>query len=217
MSRHFWKEGDTSRAMCEACSKLVEVRFEVRSLTLAERAIDVPHVLVGTCTECGAVALLPWQSTHRVREERERLESRTLEVKVPIHLDDMIHAIAAEFDTEIDRFRADLLRFYLSEVVVDDTFARRVRALGQSERASGRTRARVSLRAPGDLLDAARLEARAVGIRTDAQLVRGIILAAADDVFADVRAPRVAALAAVALSAGAVGWCADHAPPAPPR
>ena len=79
-------------------------------------------------------------------------------------------------------FRPSLLRFYLREVASDADMAQRVLALSRSDLAQGRARARVSLRAPEALLREVRQRARDAGIATDADLIRGILLAAMEDV-----------------------------------
>ncbi|HWK89412.1 MAG TPA: hypothetical protein VNP72_05430 [Longimicrobium sp.] len=200
---HFWKEGDLSQAVCEGCQKLVQTRFEPRDVTLEVTETVVPGILVAVCTECGEIVAFPAQSTPKVKAARERKKSEVLEAKVPIHLDDMVHAIALRFDTAVETFRPHLLRFYLREVASDVAFARRVAKLSRSELARGRARARVSLRIPESLLEAARAQGRVVGMRRDADLVRGVILAAAEDVL-DGRAPeRRARLSGAAQAEGA--------------
>jgi hypothetical protein len=179
---HFWKEGDESEAICHDCDKIVTTRYAVRTVRLSEGGIEVPGVLAGVCTECDRVVSLPAQSAPKIKEARDRRKAETLEAKVPAQIDDMIHLLAAHFATAVEAFRADLLRFYLREVASDQAFAERVRDLGDSELAQGRTRARVSLRAPAELLESARERAHQAGVETDAALLRGIVLAAVEDV-----------------------------------
>lgn len=182
MMMHLWKEGDCSEAVCRACEKRVTTHFEVRRYSMQESGIEVPDVLVAVCDECDRTVAIPAQSTPKLKEARERRKAESLETKIPSHLDDVIHLLAERFATAVGAFRPDLLRFYLGEVVSDTGFARRVKELAESDLAEGRARARISLRAPEDLLEAARERARSAGISTDADLVRGIILAAKEDV-----------------------------------
>jgi hypothetical protein len=67
-------------------------------------------------------------------------------------------------------------------VASDQALAGPVRRLAASELAQGRARARVSLRAPEGLLRDVRECAREAGIGSDADLIRGILLAAKEDV-----------------------------------
>lgn len=186
---HLWKEGDTSEALCETCRKRVATRFEVRAYTLHESGAEVSDLLVAVCAECGGVAAIPAQSAPRLKEARERRKDESLEARIPSHLDDVIHLLAEHFATAVAAFRPDLLRFYLGEVVNDAEFAARVKDLATSDLAEGRARTRISLRVPQHVLEAARERARSVGIDKDADLIRGILVAAKEDVL-DGRTPK---------------------------
>lgn len=199
---HFWKEGDRSEAICERCEKRVATRMEPRTLRLEQSGIDVPHVLVGVCAECGETASVPAQSTHKIKEARDRRKTETLEARIPLHLDDMLHALADFFHTSVEGFRAELLRFYMREVADDAEFAERVRTLGASELAGGRARSRISLRVPATLLEQARAGAARAGM-SDTELVRGIIVAAKEDVLEAGSPARVARLGGAAQAEGA--------------
>jgi len=179
---HIWREGDRSEAVCHACERRVGTRFEMRAVRLAESGIEVPDVLVAACDECGATAAIPAQSAPRLREARERRKAEELEARIPTHLDDVVHLLADHFAAAVASFRPSLLRFYLREVAGDAEFALRVKELAGTELARGRARARVSLRAPDELLRSARERAREVGLDSDADLIRGILVAAKEDV-----------------------------------
>jgi hypothetical protein len=201
---HLWKEGDRSEAICRACQKRVGTRFAVRKYTLQESGAEVPDLLVAVCDECGGVAAIPAQSTPRLKEARERRKAESLEAKIPSHLDDVIHLLAERFATAVPAFRPDLVRFYLGEVISDPAFAERVKELAASELAGGRARARISLRAPEEMLAAARERARSVGIGTDADLIRGILLAAKEDVLENATPERTLRLGGAAQAEGAM-------------
>jgi hypothetical protein len=201
---HLWKEGDTSEAICRTCQKRVRTRFAVRRYTLHESGVEVPDLLVAVCTECDGVAAIPAQSSPRLKEARERKKAEGLEAKIPSHLDDVIHLLADHFATAVAAFRPDLLRFYLGEVISDEAFAARVKTLAGSELAGGRARMRVSLRAPEEMLQAARERGRSAGIDTDADLIRGILLAAKEDVLEGATPERVLRLSGAAQAEGAM-------------
>ena len=62
-----WKEGDRSRAVCERGRRLVETRFERRTVTLEHSCGRGPDVLVAACTSCGETVAIPAQSSPRLR------------------------------------------------------------------------------------------------------------------------------------------------------
>jgi hypothetical protein len=179
---HLYREGERSEAICHACRKRVTTQFEVRTVRLPESGIDVPGVLAAVCDECGNVAAIPAQSAPKLKEARERRKAEELEARIPSHLDDVVHLLSDHFAAAVASFRPSLLRFYLREVASDPELADRVRALAATELAQGRARARVSLRAPEGLLRDVRGRAREAGIASDADLIRGILLAAKEDV-----------------------------------
>lgn len=200
---HLWKEGDQSEAICPQCEKRVATHFEVRPLLLEESGTEVPDVLVAVCEECGTTAAVPAQSAPRLKEARDRRKAEALEAKIPSHLDDVIHLLADHFAAAVAAFRPALLRFYLREVESDTELAERVKALAASELAQGRARARISLRAPEELLRSVRERARTVGIASDADLIRGILLAAREDVLEGYAPERHVRLGGAAQAEGA--------------
>jgi len=179
---HLYREGDVSEAICHGCRKRVSTRFEVRAVRLPETGIEVPDVLAAVCGECGQVAAIPAQSAPKLKEARERRKAEELEARIPSHLDDVVHLLSDHYEAAVASFRPSLLRFYLREVASDAELAGRVQALSRSDLARGRARARVSLRAPDSLLRDVRQRAREAGIGSDADLIRGILLAAKEDV-----------------------------------
>lgn len=200
---HLYREGDRSEAICHACEKRVTTQFAVRTLRLPESGIDVPDVLAAVCNECGGVAAIPAQSAPKLREARERRKAEELEARIPSHLDDVVHLLSDHYAAPVASFRPSLLRFYLREVASDAELADRVKALADSELAQGRARARVSLRAPEGLLRDVRGRAREVGIGSDADLIRGILLAAKEDVLEGAAPERRLRLGGAAQAEGA--------------
>jgi hypothetical protein len=161
---------------------MVDTTLRVRTYQIKESGIDVPGVLVSVCDQCDAIIAIPAQSSVRLRDARVGRKDETLEARIPTHLEDVIHLIADRYEAPVQTFRPGLLRFYLREVARDAEFAARVRELANSELAQAPARARISLRAPEGLLVEAREQARRAGIRTDAEMLRGILLAAKEDV-----------------------------------
>jgi hypothetical protein len=187
---HLYREGDRSEALCPVCETRVTTTFAVRTVRLSESGIDVPDVL-------------PAQSAPKLKEARERRKAEELEARIPSHLDDVVHLLSDHFAAAVASFRPSLLRFYLREVASDAVLAERVKALAASELAQGRARARVSLRAPEGLLRDVRGRAREVGIASDADLIRGILLAAKEDVLEAANPERRMRLGGAAQAEGA--------------
>lgn len=170
---------------------------------MEEDGIDAHGVLAGVCERCDAVVSLPAQVTPRMREARIPRKEEQLEARIPTHLEDVLYLLAYQFHASLQAFRPAVLRFYLGELLKDPTLADRVRQLAQSDLADAPARARVSLRVPTELLAAARETARAAGIARDSDLVRGILLAAKEDVLDGRHEERILRLGGAAQAGGA--------------
>ena len=201
-----FKEGDRSEAICRHCETLVTTRFLVRTLRLEDEGrneMEVPGVLVGVCDRCDNPIALPAQSSPRIGEALQQRKEEALEARVPTHLEDVIHMMAHTFEAPLQTFRPGVLRFYLREFAADAELAERVAALARSDFARAPGRARISLRAPEALLAEARERARRVGIETDAQMLRGILVAAKEDVLDGGDPERILRLGGAAQAEGA--------------
>jgi hypothetical protein len=176
------REGDQSEAVCRHCKAIVTTTYRTRTYRLVTSGVDVPGALVAVCDLCDNVATIPAQTTPRIGEALQRRKEESLEARIPTHLEDVIRLLADHYEAPVQTFRPGLLRFYLREMASDPEFAGRVSALARSELAKAPARARVSLRTPEPLLSEAREQARRAGIGTDAEMLRGILLAAKEDV-----------------------------------
>lgn len=209
------KEGDASEAICPHCKTLVTTHYRTRTYRLASSGVDVPGALVAVCDLCDQVATIPAQTTPRIGEALRLRKEESLEVRIPTHLEDVIRLLASHYEAPVQTFRPGLLRFYLRELASDAQFAERVNTLAKSDMARGPARARISLRAPEPLLAEARERARRVGMDTDAQMLRGLLLAAKEDVLDGGDSQRTLRLGGAAQAEGAA--CPRPAPPARQR
>lgn len=203
VTQYLAREGDTNSVVCPHCKDLVDAHARVRSYHMPERGIDVLGVLLDICERCDQVATIPNQSTLRMLEARVPLKEEQLEARVPTHLEDVIYMLAWEFAAPVPAFRPAVLRFYLAELMRDPTLGERVRLLAASDLADAPARARVSLRVPAELLEDARAAARAAGIAKDSELVRGLLLAAKEDVLDRRHPERIQRLSGAAQAGGA--------------
>jgi hypothetical protein len=185
--------------------------MKVRTYHSQEMGVDVPGMLVDVCDRCDNIAAIPAQSSARYREAWVPFKEEQLEARIPTHLEDVIYLIAREFHVSVQAFRPAVLRFYLAEMAVDASLAERARLLSQSDLADAPARARVSLRVPAELLAVAREQARAAGIARDSDLVRGLLLAAKEDVLDGRHPGRILKLGGAAQAQGA------YQPPSPYR
>jgi hypothetical protein len=175
-----WKEGDRSRGVCERCKRLVTTQFERRAVRLECPEVVVPDVLVAVCVSCGEPVAVPHQSSLRLQESR-RQEVPRHEVRVPPILNDALRLIAGVYSARPEEFEPALIRYYLHKLARDPETARRIKACAGSPLARGRNLGRISFRLETSAWKAAWRVAQGVGFKNRADVVRGVIVAAAVD------------------------------------
>lgn len=181
------KQGDKGQALCPTCRRRQATTYEYRTVRLRETGVDVDDVLVGVCDVCGEIVSIPAQSTPRLKEARDA-KLATVNARIPRHLDDALHMVVDRYGASTQTFASTLLRYYLNQVARSEPFARRVQRLARDKLAHGKADARVSLRLSEQLWAEAWREAREVGIQSQAELFKGVIIAALEDCLHD-RAP----------------------------
>jgi hypothetical protein len=178
--KKFWRAGDRSRAICEHCDGVVETRFEYRTYPLREPRVDVPDVLVAVCVVCDRIAAVPYQSSPRLNEARKAAEA-PLEARIPRHLEDVLAVVASHYGRTDSEFRSVILRYYLHLLGGSDTLARHIRDLAANDLARGAADERLSLKVQKPVLTRAWDSARNAGMRSKTEMVKGAIIAAAED------------------------------------
>ena len=63
-----WQAGDFATNNCPRCKKIVQSRFEYRTVQLWRSRLQVADVLVDVCTECDHMISIPPQSVEQLRE-----------------------------------------------------------------------------------------------------------------------------------------------------
>lgn len=178
--KKFWRAGDRSRAICEHCGRVVETRFEYRTYSLDKPRIDVPDVLVAVCTTCDRTVAVPYQSSPRLNEARKAAEA-ALEARIPRHLEDVLAVVASHYGRNDSEFRNVILRYYLHALSESAALAEHIRDLAAGELARGTADERLSLKVQKPVLNRAWDTARNAGMRSKTDMVKGAIIAAAED------------------------------------
>lgn len=173
--------GDTGEAICPRCEERVSTHYEYRTLHLEETDVDVENVLVGVCDQCQETVTVPAQSTPKLKVARKKKEE-TVEARVPRPLEDLVFLIADEVGSSGVDFRNQLVRYYLIEIGEKDATARRVRDLAETGLAQAKKDARISVRVDADTLRYAMQRAEEQGVKSQADMIRGILIAGAQDV-----------------------------------
>lgn len=165
--------------------------FEIRDVPVSERNIIVPNVLVAVCSDCGEIAAVPTQSAPLLKEALEKEPAKVV-ARINRRLEDSIRLISSHYGTRERDFRSLLVRYYLLELTCNQSLAKRVARLADSDVVKGKKTGRLEIRLPGLALAAAWDVAREAGLRNQTAMIEGILAAATEDVF-DQRAPKRAA------------------------
>jgi hypothetical protein len=176
------KEGDTSKAICEKCGKIVPMTF--RYDYFVANGSKVPEVLQGFCDICGDSVSLPHQSTFRIREYRDSHSSHPLELRIPPHYTDILLAIGSVH--KVSRKPNLLCRLvselYLSKVHQPDgqSIRRKIIEALDDDLAQGKSRNRLSCVFP-DITYATLKTVSGEEHKTTSDIVKGIIVVAKHD------------------------------------
>lgn len=118
-----YQSGDTSKAICPDCGKLVSTTFAYRDVPFDDGTGVVKGILAAVCDECEAVVSIPAQSTPAIRRAREAADI-PLEVSIPAPEIEIIDAAAYRIDPDATtRFRKSLFAFYLQRLRHDESAA----------------------------------------------------------------------------------------------
>lgn len=111
-----YQPGDTSKAVCPHCGKLVSTTFTYRDVPFEDGPGVVRGILVAVCDECRNVIAIPAQSTPAIRRARDTAEI-SLEVSIPAPEVEILDAAAYRVDpAATTRFRKSLFAFYLQRL-----------------------------------------------------------------------------------------------------
>ncbi len=176
-----WKDGDESRAICPHCKRRTDVVFRRRSVQSAAPSVSVPDVLVAVCQECDGVAMIPQQSSARLRRGVER-PKQVVNVRLPGHLSDVLTLLADRWAAGARSGTAVAMRLLLHRFGNEPVFARRAKAHLGDSLAQGAADLDLSLRIPSSTMVAVDDMARILGIDTRADVIRGVLVTAKEDV-----------------------------------
>jgi hypothetical protein len=168
-------EGEKSKGFCKKCKKIVQTTFKVSS-----RSTKVSGVLVGQCDVCDQIVSIPQQSSPRIKEVINS-KKYSLEVRLPIHLLDILILASDQFEVEApEQSKDSLLRYYIALAGDDKKIAEKIKGLSTSDFGKG-SGYRLTLRLNGILYT--RFERLMKQTKLNkTQLIKGLILQINEDI-----------------------------------
>ncbi len=178
-----YRSGDRSMGICEGCKSRVNTRMEYRDYTPSGWDIAVPDILVAVCERCGGVVGIPHQSTPKLNEFRQgkAADSESIEARVPRVIEEAVELMTASLGGEPRSVRPTILRYYLNLIANDPAVAEAVKLGAAKPIVMGGSGRRLAVKMPRHRWEPAWESAKAVGISSKGQLLRGIVVLAAED------------------------------------
>jgi hypothetical protein len=182
MNVKIWIENEKTEAPCLKCQAWVDATYRYGTVHLEESGVDVEDVLVAVCDVCGETVGIPEQSVPKLKVARAP-EKRRVPVRITRELDDVLVLLADRFGVDEPSFSSPLIRYYLGALHEQPHLRSRIARLSTDPIATTGTRKQKTIRVPATLLELAEKDMEEYGVNKTSRIVRGIIVAAKEDVF----------------------------------
>ena len=169
-----FKEYDTGKALCPKCG-LVSVTYQVSTVPFSDGKGEVSGILAGVCGQCNQVAVIPQQSVPRIRAVRQA-QREALEVRLPVHVLDMLCVAADKLGGRSFLDAEKLLKLYVHYLVMRKREAKALGKLLESDLASGKATARLSLKVSSEFKHEFKMLKQMANFRQNTQLVKALAM-----------------------------------------
>lgn len=130
-------EGEKSKGLCEVCKKLVPTTFKVSSIALSSGKGNVDGILAAKCDHCDHIVSIPQQSSPRIKEVLNT-KKHSIEVRLPIHLLDILNLASDQFEMgSPEQLKDSLVRYYIARADRDKTISKKIKKFSESDFAKG--------------------------------------------------------------------------------
>lgn len=178
-----YQADERSVGICESCGCKVSTRMEYRDYTPTGSMVTVPDVLVAVCEHCKSVVGIPHQSTPKINRclKVKPPRMKPIAVRVSRVLEEVLDLVAASVGAVSSAMNPAICRYYMSQVASSPAVAEEVRSRSRAPLAIGDGEYVIAMKVgPSQLIEVTKAM-KAAGIRTKADLLRGIIMLAAED------------------------------------
>lgn len=179
----FYLEGEKSSAVCDVDKRKVTTVMNRRDYQPEGFAEPIPGLLVAVCESCGTVLTIPAQSCARINALRKttRPATKPIDARVSPELEEALNLVVSEVGGPASIVQSGLLRFYLGQVAESPEVAARVKERSTNFLVASAGTRRLTVRVvPAQFQGAARA-AKAAGVKTNGELLRGIAALAVED------------------------------------
>lgn len=173
------KVGDKEKAICNTCQALATVTYQLRDVPFSDQSGVVKDVLVGVCDGCDTVAVLPYQSTPKVKQQLAK-QRASLEIRVPAHMLDILGLASTELGGNSD-FSYSILKYYLHALSSGQLSAKDMDKFLLTDLAKGKAQKRLSLKGKNVTHDVELLK-QLLHIDSTSDLIKSVVLKINDDI-----------------------------------
>lgn len=176
---NIFKLGDTQKAICHACQSLEDAVFALRDVPFSDGSGTVKNVLVGVCSKCGEVILVPQQSAPAIKKQLDA-RKKPVETRVPAHMVDILNLASSTLGATTD-FSPTLVKYYIHSLSADTASAQRLSDYLENDLAKGRAQKRISLkgRLVSDELQSIKSQSH---LQSTTDVMKAVVLKINDDV-----------------------------------
>lgn len=185
------KVGDTQVVACNHCKAFESVTFQLCDVPFSDGSGIVKNVLAGVCDKCKTIAVIPHQSTPVIKKQLES-QRKSIEVRVPAHLIDILNLASYELCGSID-FVPTLMKFYIHALSTNEISPKDIPVYLHSDLSKGKAQKRLSLKGKKIESDLAELK-KITNIKQTSSLFRGLILKINNDLLINKNAQTISSL-----------------------
>lgn len=140
-----YRVGDTQKAVCEHCRSVEDAVFSLRDVPFSDGSGVVKNVLVGVCSKCDHVVLVPQQSAPAIKKQMDA-KRKAVETRVPAHMVDILNLASTTLGASPD-FSATLIKYYIHTLsTTEQAQTKQLAHYLDSELAKGKAQKRLSLK-----------------------------------------------------------------------
>jgi hypothetical protein len=192
-----FKVGDTQKAVCESCRSIQDAVFALRDVPFSDGSGLVKNVLVGVCSQCDAVILMPQQSAPAVKKQLDT-RKKAVETRVPAHMVDILNLASSTLGASID-FTPALIKFYIHSLSSDMASSRHLAQYLESDLAQGRAQKRISLKGDQVSIDLQNIKVNSA-LQSTTDVMKAVVLKINEDVLVHPKAQVINQLKSVAAA-----------------
>ncbi len=173
------KVGDKAKAACETCQAVTGITYQLRDVPFSDGSDLTKNILAGVCDVCGAVTVIPHQSTPAIHSTLER-QRKAVESRLPAHMLDILNLVSVEVGGNA-ALVPQIVKFYLHALSNQTLSPVGLGHYLSTDLASGKAEKRLSLKGRY-VVDDIEILKHLASLPTTTDVVKSVVLKINDDI-----------------------------------